>query len=55
MAQRPEIKRENVKTLFESPYLRVADLQYAPGKHYYDATTADHILDLGGAQIIAVL
>ena len=38
MEQRPEIKRENVKTLFESPYLRVADLQYAPGKHYYDAT-----------------
>ena len=24
MEQRPEIKRENVKTLFESPYLRVA-------------------------------
>ncbi len=41
MAQRPEIKRENVKTLFESPYLRVADLQYAPGKHYYDATRRD--------------
>ena len=41
MEQRPEIKRENVKTLFESPYLRVADLQYAPGKHYYDATRRD--------------
>lgn len=41
MTQKPEIKRENVKTLFESPYLRVADLQYAPGKHYYDATRRD--------------
>ena len=38
MAERPQIKKENVKPLFESPYLRVADLQYAPGKHYYDAT-----------------
>ncbi|MCI8543990.1 MAG: NUDIX hydrolase [Lachnospiraceae bacterium] len=38
MAERPQIKKENVKSLFESPYLRVADLQYAPGKHYYDAT-----------------
>lgn len=41
MIQKPEIKKENVKTLFESPYLRVADLQYAPGKHYYDATRRD--------------
>lgn len=41
MTQKPEIKKENVKTLFESPYLRVADLQYAPGKHYYDATRRD--------------
>lgn len=41
MTQKPEIKKECVKTLFESPYLRVADLQYAPGKHYYDATRRD--------------
>ncbi len=41
MTKRPIIKKENVKTLFESPYLRVADLQYAPGKHYYDATRRD--------------
>lgn len=33
-----QLTEENVKTLFESPYVRVADLQYAPGKHYYDAT-----------------
>lgn len=33
-----EIKKENVEMVFESPYVRVADLQYAPGRHYYDAT-----------------
>ena len=41
MADNIQIQKENVKTLFESPYLRVADLQYAPGKHYYDATRRD--------------
>lgn len=41
MTKRPEIKKENAKLLFDSPYLRVADLQYAPGKHYYDATRRD--------------
>lgn len=38
MDKKPQITKENVKALFESPYVRVADLQYAPGKHYYDAT-----------------
>lgn len=38
MTEKIQIKKENVETLFESPYLRVEDLQYAPGKHYYDAT-----------------
>lgn len=33
-----QINEEDVKILFDSPYVRVADLQYAPGKHYYDAT-----------------
>ena len=32
------ISKENVATLFESRFIRVFDLQYAPGKHYYDAT-----------------
>lgn len=32
------IRKENVEMLFESPYVRVADLQYAPGRHYFDAT-----------------
>lgn len=27
-----------ISALFESKFLRVFDLQYAPGKHYYDAT-----------------
>ena len=38
MKKEREIDRENVKLLFDSPYLRVADLQYAPGKHYFDST-----------------
>lgn len=38
MKKEQRIDRENVKLLFDSPYLRVADLQYAPGKHYFDAT-----------------
>lgn len=36
--QKQQLTGENVKILFESPFVRVADLQYAPGKHYYDAT-----------------
>lgn len=43
MADRPIIKTEDVKVLFDSPYLKVADLQYAPGKHYYDATRRDMV------------
>lgn len=38
MIEQRQIKKEEVKVLFDSPYVRVADLQYAPGKHYYDAT-----------------
>lgn len=38
MAEKRKINQEDVKTVFESPYIRVADLQYAPGRHYYDAT-----------------
>lgn len=33
-----EIKSENVKTLLDAKFIRVFDLQYAPGRHYYDAT-----------------
>lgn len=36
--ERPEIRKEHVKPLFESRFIKVFDLQYAPGKHYYDAT-----------------
>ena len=35
---KPEIKKEHVKPLFESKFIRVFDLQYEEGKHYYDAT-----------------
>lgn len=35
---KPIITKEKVKPLFESRFVKVYDLQYAPGKHYYDAT-----------------
>lgn len=35
---KPIIQKENVKTLFESKFIKVFDLQYEEGKHYYDAT-----------------
>ena len=43
---KPVIRKENVKTLFESRFIRVFDLQYEEGKHYYDATrrTVDNLM-----------
>ncbi len=35
---KPDIRRDCVKALYESKYVKVFDLQYAEGKHYYDAT-----------------
>lgn len=35
---KPTILPQNVKPLLETPYLNVYDLEYAPGKHYFDAT-----------------
>ena len=34
----PKIRQEMVKPLLETRFIKVFDLQYAPGKHYYDAT-----------------
>lgn len=41
----PEIRKENVETLLDKKFLRVYDLKYAPGKHYFDASrrTADDL------------
>lgn len=36
--KRPEIKKECVVPLLDKRFIRVYDLQYAPGKHYFDAT-----------------
>ncbi|MCH4192589.1 MAG: NUDIX hydrolase [Butyrivibrio sp.] len=33
-----KISKEQIKALFESKFLRVFDIQYAEGKHYYNAT-----------------
>ncbi len=35
---KPIIPRENIKPLFESKFIKIFDLQYEEGKHYYDAT-----------------
>lgn len=35
---KPEIKKDQVKPLFESRFIKVFDLQYEEGKHYFDAT-----------------
>lgn len=34
----PEIKKEKLIDCFESKFLNVYDLNYAPGRHYYDAS-----------------
>jgi len=34
----PTITEEQVKTLLDTPFLRVFDLQYAQGRHYYNAS-----------------
>ena len=33
--------KENVETLLDKKFIKVYDLMYAPGKHYYDATRRD--------------
>ena len=38
MRENQQIRKEAIKAVFDSPYVKVADIQYAPGKHYYDAT-----------------
>lgn len=38
MTENQQIKKENIIPLFESPFLSMTDLQYAPGKHYYNAS-----------------
>ncbi len=35
---KPDINKDKVKPLFESKFIKVYDLQYKEGKHYYDAT-----------------
>ena len=36
--KKPEITKEKVKSLFETRFIRLFDLQYEEGKHYFDAT-----------------
>lgn len=41
MKENQQIRKEDIKAVFDSPYIKVADIQYAPGRHYYDATRRD--------------
>ena len=34
----PVIRLEDVDILLDTRYIKVADLRYAPGKHYYDVS-----------------
>lgn len=36
--ERPNITKETTEPLLETKFLKVFDLQYAPGKHYFDVT-----------------
>ena len=36
--KKPEIRKENAELLLDKRFIRVFDLQYAEGKHYFDAT-----------------
>lgn len=38
MENKPLIKKEQVETVYDSRFIKVFDLQYEPGKHYFDAT-----------------
>ncbi len=35
---RPEITKQNIKPLLETKFIKVYDMQYEEGKHYYNAT-----------------
>lgn len=35
---KPDITRECVKSLYDAKFIKLYDLQYAEGKHYFDAT-----------------
>lgn len=41
MPDNAEIKKECVKPLLETKFIKVFDLQYEEGKHYFDATRRD--------------
>ena len=45
---KPKLTKEQVKTLFETKYIRVDDLQYKEAGHYYSATRrkADRIMSV---------
>lgn len=54
---KPTIKKENVKPLFDSKFIKVFDLQYEAGKHYYDATrrSLDRIAALKSSEEFRVM
>lgn len=45
MTNKPDINRSNIVEKLDAKYIRVYDYQYAPGRHYYNATRR-HLDDL---------
>ena len=41
MSKEPNITKECVQTVIDKKFIRMFDLQYAEGKHYFDATRRD--------------
>lgn len=38
MSNKPQITKDMIETMFESQFLNVYDIQFAKGRHYYNAT-----------------
>ena len=36
-----EINKDRIETLYETRFLKLFDLQYAEGRHYFEATRRD--------------
>lgn len=38
MTEEPIIRKEKIETVADNPFVKVFDLRYNEGRHYYDAT-----------------
>ncbi len=53
--QAPVLKKETTETLLETRFIKLYDLQYAPGKHYFNASrrTKDDLIALKSREALA--